>query len=450
MTKTPILKVEGLSKKFCRDLKRSLWYGVTDLSNELIARNPGRGSLRPGEFWALKDISFDLHPGETLGLLGHNGAGKSTLLKLMNGLIRPDEGRIRSWGRIGALIELGTGFNPILTGRENIYVNAAVLGLRRDEVDRRLDEIIDFAEIGDFIDAPVQSYSSGMKVRLGFSIATHLNPDILLIDEILSVGDASFRERSYNRFAEFKEQGGTIVFVSHNSLVVESICDRVMMIEGGQMVAIGEPYEVVSRYQERMLEMSQQSARTLQEKYGRDLPALLDEDILITDVTYHDVDGVETEDLPFGQPFEVRVHYKRLNEIENPFFVVAFQKAGQTNLCTMMSMTWERLELGNIPVEGVMSCVVTDQMLAPGAYDVIVGVQGAISARLGKKWYTPLRKRGWFNIKTDTYKDYLPGIPGAQIVSETPPAVLPHTWRLDGQTLSEVDYGVGADGARRP
>ena len=187
-----LVKVENVGKKFCRGLKRSLWYGVKDICSELIGQDNVHKELRKDEFWAVKRVSFDLKRGECLGLIGKNGAGKSTLLKILNGIIKPDEGRVTMYGRIGALIELGAGFNPILTGRENIYNNAAVLGIPKRDVDHRFAEIVDFAEIDEFLDTPVQNYSSGMKVRLGFAVAAHLEPDGLMIDEVLAVGDLGF------------------------------------------------------------------------------------------------------------------------------------------------------------------------------------------------------------------------------------------------------------------
>ena len=172
MTEDVLIRMEGVSRRFCHSLKRSLWYGVQDTFYDLLGRDISTQKLRHNEFWAVDDVSFELKRGECLGLVGRNGAGKTTLLKMLNGLIKPDRGRIVIRGRLGALIALGAGFNPVLTGRENIYINGAVLGLSRKEIDREIDGIIDFAEIGDFIDAPVQSYSSGMHVRLGFAVAT--------------------------------------------------------------------------------------------------------------------------------------------------------------------------------------------------------------------------------------------------------------------------------------
>ena len=250
MDNETLISADTVSKKFCRTFKKSLWYGVQDLSNEIRGRrHGGDGQLRSDEFWAAKDISFDLSRGECLGLIGRNGAGKTTLLRMLNGLIKPDTGRIEMSGRVGALIALGAGFNPILTGRENIYVNASVLGLKKHHVDRRIDEIIDFSGIGEFIDMPVQSYSSGMTVRLGFSVAAILiEPDILFLDEVLAVGDIGFTIKCLNVVRRLTQQSA-VVFVSHNMQYVSSYCTRVMVLERGQVVLDAtSPADGIDRY----------------------------------------------------------------------------------------------------------------------------------------------------------------------------------------------------------
>src|SRR6202012_1950313 len=198
------------------------------------------GALRAGEFWAVRDVSFALRRGECLGLIGHNGAGKTTLLKMLNGLIKPDSGKITLRGRVGALIALGAGFNPILTGRENIYVNAAVLGLTKKEIDLKIEKIIDFSEIREFIDSPVQSYSSGMQVRLGFAVATALEPDVLLLDEVLAVGDVSFQAKCFNTLARFRSQGTAFILVSHNMHQISRYCDQVLYLKRGQILSAGD------------------------------------------------------------------------------------------------------------------------------------------------------------------------------------------------------------------
>ncbi len=226
-----LINVEGVSKKFCRDLKRSLYYGVSDLASEFVGKKK-QENLRKDEFWSVDDVSFELKRGECLGLIGHNGAGKSTLLKILNGLIKPDKGKVTMKGRIAALIELGAGFNPILTGKENIYVNGSVLGFSKKEIDEKFDAIVEFSEISDFIDTPVQNYSSGMKVRLGFAVASQLEPDVLLIDEVLAVGDAGFKIKSYNKIAELM-QTSAVVFVSHSMPVISRVCSQVILMHRG-------------------------------------------------------------------------------------------------------------------------------------------------------------------------------------------------------------------------
>ncbi len=271
-----LVRVEGVSKKFCRSLKKSLWYGVHDIASEL---NPfsnrklqtadlkpeenasaekafqGSGlksqifpSLRESEFWAVRDVSFEVRRGECLGLIGRNGAGKTTLLKMLNGLIKPDSGRIEMRGRIGALIALGAGFNPILTGRENIYVNASVLGLSKREIDAKIDDIIEFAEIPDFIDSPVQTYSSGMQVRLGFAVASALEPDVLILDEVLAVGDAAFRNKCYERIGKLLKNAA-VILVTHNMSHVSRICSQTLVMQKGRPVFLGQSVEGIDIYE---------------------------------------------------------------------------------------------------------------------------------------------------------------------------------------------------------
>lgn len=252
-----LVKVENVSKRFCRSLKRSLWYGLQDLGSEIGGRRHGGGiglpqssvdvQLRTDEFWAVKDVSFELRRGECLGLIGGNGAGKTTLLRMLNGLIKPDTGRVEMKGEIGALIALGAGFNPILTGRENIRVNTSVLGLSRKDCEDKIDEIIDFSEIDQFIDTPVQSYSSGMQVRLGFAIAAVLKPDILILDEVLAVGDARFRAKCYKAIHERLISSATL-FVSHDREAISRTCTSSLYLIKGVTRHVGNVQEGLSIY----------------------------------------------------------------------------------------------------------------------------------------------------------------------------------------------------------
>lgn len=246
-----LIKVDNVSKKFCLDLKTSLWYGMKDMSSEIFGKKKMNNDvLRDKEFWAVKNISFEVKRGECLGLIGRNGAGKSTLLKMLNGLIKPDTGRIEMHGHVGALIELGAGFNPILTGRENIYNNASILGFRKEDIDEKLDEIIEFSELSEFIDSPLQYYSSGMRVRLGFSIAAQLNPDILLIDEVLAVGDMGFVLKCFNKMDELFPDTA-IIFVSHNMPQVSRIStDLIVMTKGESVYQSSDVSKGINHYYE--------------------------------------------------------------------------------------------------------------------------------------------------------------------------------------------------------
>ena len=233
-----LIKVDSVSKKFCKDLKLGLLYGLQDLSSGMFGSAKER-ELRKKEFWAVNDISFEVKRGECLGLLGHNGAGKSTLLKVLTGLISPDKGIIEMNGRVNALIELTAGFNPILTGRENIYNNGAILGLSNKEIRSKFDEIVAFSELEEFIDTPVQYYSSGMKVRLGFSVAVHTEPDVLILDEVLAVGDAGFRAKSFNKMKDVMKSAA-VIFVSHSMPQVARICSEVLFMRHGKNCFYGD------------------------------------------------------------------------------------------------------------------------------------------------------------------------------------------------------------------
>ena len=233
----------GLRKKYCRDLRRSLWYGVSDIVGALSPWKVGRASLREHEFWAIDDVSFVLRRGDSLGLLGANGAGKSTLIKLLTGQRTLTAGTVQSRGRVVALTELGLGFDLALTGRENAYINAALYGMSQRKFDQLIERIIDFSELRAFIDSAVHTYSTGMKARLGFSVATHLSPDILIVDEVLAVGDMEFRRKCVQHILAYLKQGGSVVLVAHDPYLVQSICNRAIVLEQGKMVFEGSALE---------------------------------------------------------------------------------------------------------------------------------------------------------------------------------------------------------------
>jgi len=246
--------VDNVSKKYCKSLKRSMLYGINDIGRNLMGMGSNPQILRKDEFFAVKDISFKLKRGETLGILGINGSGKSTLLKMLNGIFWPDKGRIAINGKVGALIEVGAGFHTALTGRENVYINAAIYGMSKEEIDERFDDIVSFADIGDFIDVPVKHYSSGMFVRLGFSTAVHCNPDILVVDEVLAVGDAGFIEKCQEYIKRLLEKGTALVLVSHNVRLIAAMCSRVIVLNQGRMIIDGDANSAIRKYEDLLLE----------------------------------------------------------------------------------------------------------------------------------------------------------------------------------------------------
>ncbi|MDJ0619010.1 MAG: ABC transporter ATP-binding protein [Calothrix sp. MO_192.B10] len=258
-----VLSVNGVSKKFCRSLKRSSMYGVRDITWEILGLREENDKLRPKEFWALDNVSFQLKRGESLGLIGKNGSGKSTLLRIIAGLIKPDIGYVEVNGRVAPLIALGAGFNPILTGRENIYANMAILGLSKKEIDERFDEVVEFAEIGDAIEAPVQTYSSGMEARLGFASAIHTEPDILLIDEVLTVGDIIFREKCFRKLDGLRKKGTSFIIVSHNNHDLSNVCKSGIYLSKGNLNKSGSIFWVLSQY---VKDVSNQKTKSFHKK----------------------------------------------------------------------------------------------------------------------------------------------------------------------------------------
>lgn len=234
MTESTILEVKNVSQRFSQSLRNSLRYGVKDIFQHLLPFNADQPrQLRNGEFWALRDVSFNLKAGESIGILGKNGAGKSTLLKLIAGIYQPTAGHIRIGGRIGAIVELGSAFSPNLSGRENIRIQALLHGYSPGLLRRQMEAILAFADLGDFIDSPVQQYSTGMRARLGFSVAIHGNPDLLLVDEVLAVGDISFQNKCLRFVETFRKQGGSVLFVGHNPFQMQAACERGIILDRG-------------------------------------------------------------------------------------------------------------------------------------------------------------------------------------------------------------------------
>ncbi len=315
------IKVENVSKKYCKSLKRSMLYGIKDITKNALGMSSDSHLLRKNEFWAIDGVSFKVKKGETLGIIGANGAGKTTILKMLNGIFWPDKGKITIKGKTGALISVGAGFHPLLSGRENIYLNGAILGISRKKINEKFDDIVEFADIGDFLDTPVKFYSSGMFVRLGFSIAVHCDLDILLVDEVLAVGDLSFSLKCHKKMSEFRLSGGTVVIVSHNLQAIRNICKRVLWLNNSKIEEIGEVHQVCDSYETDIVMNEKNSF----DKIGSQLH--YDPRIEISKVEFLDKNNQICTNFKVGDYFKLRVHFACRRTVKNPIFTVSIFNA---------------------------------------------------------------------------------------------------------------------------
>jgi ABC-type polysaccharide/polyol phosphate transport system ATPase subunit len=332
------------------------------------ALQPGHASrrLRRGEmkdFWAIRDVSFEVGRGETLGLIGHNGAGKSTILKLMSRITAPTSGEIRLGGRVAALIEVGSGFHPELTGRENVYLSGSILGMKRREIDQKFDRIVEFSGVQSFIDTPVKWYSSGMYVRLGFAIAAHLEADILLVDEVLAVGDAEFQVKCLERLNELRHSGTTMMFISHDLASIEKLCDRVGLMQRGQLLASGPPHQVVTEYQ--ALVANEQVAAMAD--VGTIAPRAAAK---VERITFHNGEGIEVLTANTGSPLVARVSYSATLPVEDAVVEVFYYSRDGRTLHCQQTTAVAGGELVLIPGDGAIEFSMPGLGLQPGMYSV--------------------------------------------------------------------------------
>lgn len=301
MSKSVAISVRNVSKKF------RIYHEQNQYLKSAVLR--GRRS-KYEDFWAVNDVSFEVSIGSTFGIIGSNGSGKSTLLKCIAGVLYPEKGTVTTHGRLAALLELGSGFHPELTGRENIYLNGALLGLTRKELDRKLEEIVDFSGLEDFIDSPVKNYSSGMAVRLGFAVAINVDPGILIIDEVLAVGDASFQQKCYQKIESFRRDGKTIVFVSHGLGDVTTLCSEVLWMERGRARSIGRSLDLVSEYLGASHNSTNKTSETTGERWGN-------KECTIDKVEVLDHHGVISDVVHTGRSIIIRIHYKKNEAIKD-------------------------------------------------------------------------------------------------------------------------------------
>lgn len=372
------LAIEALNvgKRFQRHIDRR-----TSIKERIVR---GR-SRNVQDFWAVRDVSISIPKGSVYGFIGHNGSGKSTLLKMMGGIYRPTEGTIRTDGRIAALIELGAGFHPDMTGRENIHLNGSILGLQRKEINSVVDEIIDFSGLREFIDDPVKHYSSGMYVRLGFSVAVHMKPEILLVDEVLSVGDEEFQRKCFDHLYGLRRAGKTIVVVSHSLGTLEGLCDEVAWLERGVMQQFGQPTEVTASYLRRVNE--QEAARNAGSIVVRDDEGTRagDQRIRITTAELLNLNGELINHAEMGETFVLRLGVRAREMVDGPNFRIAIQhETGQ--LVTMVSNHQMNVHFSEVQGERVVEMSFTDNPLLPGRYRIHLDVFDASGTKLIDTW----------------------------------------------------------------
>lgn len=382
MMSEPVIRVQHISKSF------KIFYDKGySLKERVLFRKRNRYENRR----VLSDISFDVMQGEAVGLIGHNGCGKSTMLKLLTRIIYPDSGSVEIKGRVSALIELGAGFHPDMSGKENIYTNAAIFGLSKQEIDERLQTIIDFSELGEYINNPVRTYSSGMYMRLAFSVAINVDADVLLIDEILAVGDAAFQAKCFNKLREIKAKGTTIVIVSHSLGQIEQICDRSIWIDGGGIRLEGKPRDV---HEEYLHYMAERSGKAISEPRAETQPEEKEEqppieevkqpekehpnrwgsgDIQISSVKLLDKEGNEKNKFQCGEPMQIKIGYKVNHARDDAVFGVGiFRNDGVQ--CYGTNTDIDRIQVGKLSQDGSVSFVTRFNALLQGAYCLDVAV----------------------------------------------------------------------------
>jgi lipopolysaccharide transport system ATP-binding protein len=360
----PAIEVKGLGKRF--DIGETTG-GYMLLTEQLAERFRGKGRRpRKQEFWALQDVDFEVAEGEMFGVIGHNGAGKSTLLKILSRITPPTRGEAHLRGRVGALLEVGTGFHPELTGRENVFLNGAILNMRRTDIQRRFDEIVEFADVGPFIDTPVKRYSSGMQLRLAFSVAAHLEPEILIVDEVLSVGDMAFQQKCLDRMEGASREGRTIVFISHNLAAVRNLCDRAMLLSRGKVSAIGGVGEVIREY---VGEVERDLPRSLRERENRDGSGELRFVDMRLEREGQVIDSPTSgEDIDFVLNYETRGDrvFRTVN-----FGMTIFSLEDNAPLLNLSSETVGAV-FGNVPPHGEVRCRLHNCPLPAGQYFISI------------------------------------------------------------------------------
>ncbi|WP_310429331.1 ABC transporter ATP-binding protein [Chamaesiphon sp. VAR_48_metabat_135_sub] len=362
-----VIRVENLGKKYVLGHQRQERYAtlrdtISNSSKNLVDKLKGKSSADSTyeEFWALKDVSFEIKQGDRVGIIGRNGAGKSTLLKILSRITEPTKGSIRIKGRVASLLEVGTGFHPELTGRENIFLNGAILGMGKVEIQRKFDEIVAFAEVEKFLDTPVKRYSSGMYVRLAFAVAAHLEPEILIVDEVLAVGDAQFQQKCLGKMEQIGNEGRTVVFVSHNMATIKHLCSTGILLKAGQVHKVGKPLDIISHY---LSDAHVSSTVDLTDWQDRETTKAAK----ITSFVITDGEGNETTNFSIGDDLCFRLHTKFNEPIFNPSFGVIIHDSFGEYILDIRS-THSNFEVGRIDNLLTVQVRLDNLGLCPGRY----------------------------------------------------------------------------------
>jgi len=358
----PIIHVENLSKQYQIGMREAYY---ETLRESLMKALSGQRKRAPEEFiWALREVSFDATPGDVIGVIGRNGAGKSTLLKVLSRITEPTTGRIDLYGRIGSLLEVGTGFHPELTGRENILLNGAILGMRRAEILRKFDEIVAFAEVEKFIDTPVKRYSSGMYLRLAFAVAAFLESEILLVDEVLAVGDASFQKKCLGKMRDVSHSGRTVFFVSHNMAAVEGLCNRCLFIKDGRLAGDGSPHELITKYLAAEA-VPENASRDLTQHVGR--PGKMSG--LMEKVSLRSQDGLAASAIRMGEGFSLYLDFAGTRRFR-PNINITVKNYFGVPVFTISTRVQKQYQITEAIASGTLVCHLRDLPLLEGTYSI--------------------------------------------------------------------------------
>jgi lipopolysaccharide transport system ATP-binding protein len=429
---TPAIAIENLGKRYTIDHKRANGDGMRH-TLERAVRNPlawmktdMRRKRKTEDFWALRGVSLQIEPGEVVGIIGRNGAGKSTMLKLLSRITVPTEGRICIDGRVGSLLEVGTGFHQELTGRENIFLNGAILGMSRAEVRRKFDEIVAFGEVEEFLDTPVKRYSSGMYVRLAFAVAAHLEPEILIVDEVLAVGDGAFQKKCLSKMGSFANSGRTVLFVSHSMEAVRNLCQRGIWMKDGRVHQDGPVEETIAGYFDEM--SSERPFFCESRDYG----------VTIHGVVLKDAAGEKCNEFHPGDDLVVEIEYETQERLELPYLILSVQ--GKNGTCFTANMLLD----GNRPSElfgrGKVACRFKALPLLPQSFSIRMSLRTSN----GNDMIVNYQDVAYFHVVGDL-KHY--GYKGEFLsrASDSTPVVIPYEWYLPDGTVAPVSLNHGQD-----